>query len=187
MGEPTSFSKLCTFMSYKSSSMMMGVFFCSACVFQQKKNAHITCSHTFCPKFPLKSQNLNFFLVKMSSHKKRRHASSSSIENKDSSKKRAKKYTFTDFERIHEKYEKGKELGEGTFGKVYDGVVKATRERVAIKKIKVQLGYRDGLHPTALREIKYLREISRSRMRTLSNCTTRIKEVRVCISCSSTV
>lgn len=98
----------------------------------------------------------------MSSHKKRRHASSSSsIENKDSNKKRAKKYTFTDFERVHEKYEKGKELGEGTFGKVYDGVVKATRERVAIKKIKVQLGYRDGLHPTALREIKYLREISR--------------------------
>jgi cyclin-dependent kinase 7 len=90
------------------------------------------------------------------SQKRRLKAESSG----DNDNKRAKTESVLDIEKIHEKYEKGKELGEGTFGKVYEGVVKATRERVAIKKIKVQLGYRDGLHPTALREIKYLREIS---------------------------
>ena len=92
----------------------------------------------------------------MSSHKKRRQ--SFPVGNEEN--KRAK--VLVDMEKNHEKYEKGKELGEGMFGKVYDGLIKATQERVAIKKIKVQLGYRDGLHPTALREIKYLREVSRN-------------------------
>eukprot|EP01122_Echinamoeba_exundans_P018004 TRINITY_DN9933_c0_g1_i1.p1 TRINITY_DN9933_c0_g1~~TRINITY_DN9933_c0_g1_i1.p1 ORF type:complete len:357 (+),score=91.08 TRINITY_DN9933_c0_g1_i1:65-1072(+) len=59
-----------------------------------------------------------------------------------------------------EKYEKAEELGRGTFGTVFAATVKATGERVAIKRINLGNTRDDveGIHFTALREIKYLQE-----------------------------
>ncbi|SPQ21140.1 b96d6744-3349-426a-a6a0-e72b53661a78 [Thermothielavioides terrestris] len=58
------------------------------------------------------------------------------------------------------KYVKGKKLGEGTYANVYLGHVRGDPSAlVAIKKIKVQQQYRDGMAPDAVRELKYLREL----------------------------
>jgi serine/threonine protein kinase len=59
-----------------------------------------------------------------------------------------------------EKYEKAEELGRGTFGTVFAATVKATGNRVAIKRINLGNTRDDveGIHFTALREIKYLQE-----------------------------
>lgn len=58
------------------------------------------------------------------------------------------------------KYVRGKKLGEGTYAIVYLGSLRADPSvRVAIKKIKVQKEYRDGLPPDAVREIKHLQEL----------------------------
>jgi cyclin-dependent kinase 7 len=54
-----------------------------------------------------------------------------------------------------------KKLGEGTYAVVYLGHLRETPSSlVAIKKIKVNAEYRDGLSMDAIREIKYLQELS---------------------------
>ncbi|KAL2168610.1 hypothetical protein VTG60DRAFT_7096 [Thermothelomyces hinnuleus] len=58
------------------------------------------------------------------------------------------------------KYIKGKKLGEGTYANVYLGHSRRDPSlQVAIKKIKVQQQYQDGMAPDAVRELKYLREL----------------------------
>ena len=60
-----------------------------------------------------------------------------------------------------EKYVKDKKLGEGTYAIVYLGHLRADPSSlVAIKKIKVNTEYRDGLSMDAIREVKYLQELS---------------------------
>ncbi|KAL8928667.1 MAG: hypothetical protein Q9172_000805 [Xanthocarpia lactea] len=65
-------------------------------------------------------------------------------------------------EETKEKYIKDKKLGEGTYAIVYLGHLKADPKRlVAIKKIKVNTAeWRDGLTMDAIREVKYLQELS---------------------------
>ena len=64
-------------------------------------------------------------------------------------------------EETKEKYVKDKKLGEGTYAIVYLGHVKQDLSSlVAIKKIKVNTEYRDGLSMDAIREVKYLQELS---------------------------
>lgn len=58
------------------------------------------------------------------------------------------------------KYVKGKKLGEGTYANVYLGHARHDAGvLVAIKKIKVQKEYKDGLAPDAVRELKHLQEL----------------------------
>ncbi|KAJ5085611.1 hypothetical protein N7532_010382 [Penicillium argentinense] len=57
-------------------------------------------------------------------------------------------------------YERGKKLGEGTYAVVYQGRRRDTAATVAIKKIKVNADYKDGLAMDAIREVKYLQELS---------------------------
>lgn len=58
-------------------------------------------------------------------------------------------------------YVKSKKLGEGTYAIVYLGHLQANPSSlVAIKKIKVNTEYRDGLSMDAIREVKYLQELS---------------------------
>ncbi|KAL8675331.1 MAG: hypothetical protein Q9168_000288 [Polycauliona sp. 1 TL-2023] len=61
-----------------------------------------------------------------------------------------------------QRYIKDKKLGEGTYAIVYLGHLKADPKRlVAIKKIKVNTAeWRDGLTMDAIREVKYLQELS---------------------------
>lgn len=60
-----------------------------------------------------------------------------------------------------QKYVKDRKLGEGTYAIVYLGHLKADPSSlVAIKKIKVNTEYRDGLSMDAIREVKYLQELS---------------------------
>ncbi|KAI2641839.1 Pkinase-domain-containing protein [Hypomontagnella submonticulosa] len=59
------------------------------------------------------------------------------------------------------KYVKGKKLGEGTYANVYLGFLKNDPSKlVAIKKIKIQKDYTEGMAPDAVREIKHLQELS---------------------------
>lgn len=95
-----------------------------------------------------------------SSASKKRRADGSSADKK----KRAKITEMVELEpyeedEIYKKYACGEELGRGAFGVVYEGKIKSNGEKVAIKKIKM-LNYKDGIHPTALREIKFLREFA---------------------------
>lgn len=54
-----------------------------------------------------------------------------------------------------------KKLGEGTYAIVYLGHLRTDpSSKVAIKKIKVIADYRDGLTMDAIREVKYLQELS---------------------------
>ncbi|KAM6496987.1 Protein kinase-like domain containing protein [Amanita muscaria] len=53
---------------------------------------------------------------------------------------------------------KDSKAGEGTYAVVYRGHEAATGKRVAIKKIKVGQ-FKDGLDMSAIREVKYLREL----------------------------
>lgn len=55
-------------------------------------------------------------------------------------------------------FEKRHKIGEGTYAIVYHAVERATGREVAIKKIKAS-SFTGGLDVSALREIKYLREI----------------------------
>ena len=64
-------------------------------------------------------------------------------------------------EETKEKYVKDKKLGEGTYAVVYLGHLKTDPgSLVAIKKMKVNTEYRDGLSMDAIREVKYLQELS---------------------------
>lgn len=60
------------------------------------------------------------------------------------------------------KYVKGRLLGEGTWGVVYEGTSKVDNSLVAIKRIRPMVGKEKGIYGvnfSALREIKYLKEI----------------------------
>lgn len=58
-------------------------------------------------------------------------------------------------------YVKDKKLGEGTYAIVYLGHHSADPSKlVAIKKIKVNTEYKDGLSMDAIREVKFLQELS---------------------------
>lgn len=58
------------------------------------------------------------------------------------------------------KWVKGKKLGEGTYANVFAAHLRHDpSQKAAIKKIKVQKEYRDGMAPDALREIKHLQEL----------------------------
>ncbi|PGH30992.1 CMGC/CDK/CDK7 protein kinase [[Emmonsia] crescens] len=62
---------------------------------------------------------------------------------------------------ISHKYIKDKKLGEGTYAIVYLGHLRHDpTSLVAIKKIKVNTEYKDGLSVDAIREVKYLQELS---------------------------
>ncbi|MCJ1371662.1 TFIIH complex serine/threonine-protein kinase subunit kin28 [Loxospora ochrophaea] len=64
-------------------------------------------------------------------------------------------------EETKQKYVKDKKLGEGTYAIVYLGHLKADpKSLVAIKKIKINADYRDGLSMDAIREVKFLQELS---------------------------
>ncbi|KAF4779714.1 hypothetical protein HER10_EVM0006048 [Colletotrichum scovillei] len=57
-------------------------------------------------------------------------------------------------------YVKGKKLGEGTYAIVFLGHLRSnTSSLVAIKKIKVQKEYQEGMAPDAVRELKHLQEL----------------------------
>jgi cyclin-dependent kinase 7 len=62
------------------------------------------------------------------------------------------------------KYVKGESLGEGTWGSVFEAIQVQDNVKVAIKRIKPSES-KDahlGLNFTALREVKFLREIKSS-------------------------
>ncbi|KAI2623303.1 serine/threonine-protein kinase [Hypoxylon sp. NC1633] len=66
------------------------------------------------------------------------------------------------------KYVKGKKLGEGTYANVYLGFLRSDPSKfVAIKKIKIQKEYTEGMAPDAVREIKHLQELSHPNIITL--------------------
>lgn len=59
-------------------------------------------------------------------------------------------------------YSKVKKVGEGTYASVFLAIHVPTGRKVAIKKIKITAGAgggNDGLDPTALREVGFLREM----------------------------
>ncbi|GAA99786.1 uncharacterized protein L969DRAFT_95699 [Mixia osmundae IAM 14324] len=60
--------------------------------------------------------------------------------------------------RIMSMYTKDKRVGEGTYATVFEGRQLSTGRRIAIKKIKAGQ-FKDGLDMSALREVKYLREL----------------------------
>lgn len=64
---------------------------------------------------------------------------------------------------VKQRYTKLKKVGEGTFASVFLAKNIDTGEKVAIKKIKIAGGGsasgKDGLDPTALREVGFLREM----------------------------
>ncbi|KAL5335242.1 kinase-like domain-containing protein [Aspergillus crustosus] len=66
-------------------------------------------------------------------------------------------------EEVRHKYTKAKKLGEGTYAVVFLGHLRTDPSSfVAIKKIKVNAEYKDGLSMDAIREVKYLQELSHS-------------------------
>ncbi|TEB36700.1 Pkinase-domain-containing protein [Coprinellus micaceus] len=56
------------------------------------------------------------------------------------------------------KWLKDKKIGEGTYAVVYQGREAGTNRKIAIKKIKVGQ-FKDGLDMSAIREVKFLREL----------------------------
>ncbi|GAA6040318.1 hypothetical protein JCM8097_009418 [Rhodosporidiobolus ruineniae] len=62
---------------------------------------------------------------------------------------------------IQAKYTKDKKVGEGTYAVVYLGKEISTGRKIAIKKIKVGQ-FKDGLDMSAIREVKFLRELHHS-------------------------
>jgi cyclin-dependent kinase 7 len=64
-------------------------------------------------------------------------------------------------EDIKNKYVKDRKVGEGTYAVVYLGYLRTNpSSKVAIKKIKVMEEYKDGISVSAIREIKFLQELS---------------------------
>ncbi|KAH9454462.1 hypothetical protein Pst134EB_014545 [Puccinia striiformis f. sp. tritici] len=61
--------------------------------------------------------------------------------------------------RIQQSYTKEKKIGEGTYASVYEGHQKKSNRKVAIKKIKAGQ-FKDGLDMSAIREVKFLQELS---------------------------
>ncbi|MBW0481348.1 hypothetical protein O181_021063 [Austropuccinia psidii MF-1] len=61
--------------------------------------------------------------------------------------------------RIQQSYTKERKIGEGTYASVYEGRQKKTDRKVAIKKIKAGQ-FKDGLDMSAIREVKFLQELS---------------------------
>lgn len=57
-----------------------------------------------------------------------------------------------------ERFRRSKELGKGTFGTVWLAIDEETKAKVAVKQIKPGK-FEDGVHWTALREIKLMREL----------------------------
>ncbi|TFY58205.1 hypothetical protein EVG20_g8239 [Dentipellis fragilis] len=57
------------------------------------------------------------------------------------------------------RWTKDRKVGEGTYAVVYQGREAATGRKVAIKKIKVGQ-FKDGLDMSAVREVKYLKELA---------------------------
>lgn len=111
----------------------------------------------------------------MSSSGKRRHTQSH-FEGTDKKKQRKQAESvesdfftgsphapcFDEQEWGYTKYERGNKIGEGGFGVVYLGRKTATNQRVAIKRIRLK-DYRNGLHLSAVREVKFLMEFLRDR------------------------
>jgi len=62
-----------------------------------------------------------------------------------------------DFNPKMEKYSKFSKIGEGTYGVVYQGLNRATGERVAMKNIKLESG--EGIPSTAIKEISLLKSL----------------------------
>ncbi|XP_010529478.1 PREDICTED: cyclin-dependent kinase B1-2 [Tarenaya hassleriana] len=60
-----------------------------------------------------------------------------------------------------DKYEKLEKVGEGTYGKVYKAMEKASGKLVALKKTRLEMD-EEGIPPTALREISLLQMLSHS-------------------------
>ncbi|KAI1075212.1 kinase-like domain-containing protein [Whalleya microplaca] len=59
------------------------------------------------------------------------------------------------------KYTKGKKLGEGTYANVYLSSLRSDPSQLfAIKKLKYQKEFQDGIAPDAVREMKHLQELS---------------------------
>ena len=56
------------------------------------------------------------------------------------------------------RYEIYQKIGEGTYGMVYDGIDKQTKQRVAIKDIILEDGG-TGIPSTAIREIAFLKKM----------------------------
>lgn len=64
-------------------------------------------------------------------------------------------------EETRDKYVKGKRIGEGTYATVFEAHMKSdATKKVAIKKIKVNEEFKDGLSMDAIREMKHLQELS---------------------------
>lgn len=61
-------------------------------------------------------------------------------------------------EQVGSVYERQSQVGEGTYGKVYKAINQVTKERVALKRIRME-SERDGFPITALREIKLLQAV----------------------------
>lgn len=66
-------------------------------------------------------------------------------------------------------YVRGRPLGEGTWGQVYEAFRKDNNKRVAIKRMRGKEP-QHGLDFTALREIKYLQEIKGPYIEDVSSC-----------------
>ncbi|KAJ3409222.1 TFIIH complex serine/threonine-protein kinase subunit kin28 [Chytridiales sp. JEL 0842] len=60
--------------------------------------------------------------------------------------------------KFKDQYLKEKKIGEGTYAVVYQGVHAETKRKIAIKKIKIGQ-FKDGLDPSAIREVKFLQEL----------------------------
>ena len=56
------------------------------------------------------------------------------------------------------RYTKERKVGEGTYAEVYVGQNTATNQQIAVKMIKVS-EFKDGLDMSAIREVKFLREM----------------------------
>ena len=62
---------------------------------------------------------------------------------------------------IKNKYHKDRKVGEGTYATVFLGHLKKDpSSKVAIKKIKIMQEFKDGISVSAIREIKFLQELS---------------------------